>query len=104
MELEQELTKLRSLYTEQSRELWKARKLARRYKAVAVATVTSSKAGIGAALTSVLAMVLFFLDAVTAPPLLLGLVLAGGLVGVLLDTWSGDEDDGFPPAPPPRMY
>lgn len=103
-ELEQELTELRDRYEKRGRELWRSRKRARRYKALAVATIASSKAGVGAALTSVVAMLFYFLDLVTAPPLLLGMVLAGGVVGVLLDARNIDEDDGFPPAPPPRMF
>jgi len=103
-ELEQELRELRDRFEQQERELWRARRRARRYKAVAVATVKSSKAGVGAALTSVIAMLFYFLEVVTAPPILLGIVLAGGPVGVFLDARNMDEDDGFPPAPPPRMY
>ncbi len=102
-ELEQELNELRDRYAQQERELWRARRRARRYEIIAVTTVKSSKAGVGAALTSVLGMLLYFLEVVTAPPILFGIVLAGALVAVFLDAKKMDEDDGFPPAPPPRM-
>ena len=49
-------------------------------------------------------MTLYFLEVVTSPPILFGMAVAGAVLGVLLDAKNSGDDDGFPPAPPPRMY
>ncbi|HVJ88612.1 MAG TPA: hypothetical protein VM580_02340 [Labilithrix sp.] len=102
-ELEHALVELRARHKELERELWRTRKLARTNKALAIATVTSAKAGLGAAIASPIAMGLYFLSVVTSPPILLGVVIAGALLGVFLDV-SNADDDGFPPPPPPRLH
>lgn len=104
-ELDQELAETRARYKALERELWATRKSARKNRAVAVVAAAASKGGIGATLASLCGIALFFADIATSPPILLGLVVVGYLLGALLNFGAKNEDDDdFPPAPPARMF
>lgn len=103
-ELQQELTETRARFNVLERELWTARREARKQKALAKAAVMASQGRGGATLGSFLALLLYALDIVTSAPILFAIAIAGFALGVLLAPRQEGEDDNFPPAPPPRMY
>ena len=102
-ELEQELAELRARYREADRDRWQARRSARAYKALAKATFVTSSAGLGASIASVVALVLYLCEMVTAPPFVLSIVIAGTVLRLLVDASKAGIDDNFPPAPGERL-
>lgn len=102
-ELLQELAETKARYKALERQLWAARKSARLGKARATAAVLSSTGGVGATFATIFAGALYLFGIATDPGILLALVVVGFILGAaIFRKRSDDEDDGFPPAPPPR--
>jgi len=97
-ELEAEVTELRARYREADRERWRARRSARTSDALVRKTLEVSAAGLGAALASVVALLLCLLEIVTTPSILLGIVIAGSALRLWVEARKAG-DDNFPPAP-----
>ena len=98
-ELEDELGKTHARLHDTERALFSTRKIVRRHQA---ATATAW-GGTAAALASVVALSLYAVAWIDDPGVLLGLVVAAFLFGAICGVRWQPVNDGFPPAPPPRM-
>lgn len=101
-ELRQELGEARAQIKSLERELWATRKDLRKEK-MKLKAALAARGGGGATVGSLAAFLLYGFGLVTSPPILLSLVVIGFVIGAILAPRAANEDDDFPPAPPPRL-
>jgi hypothetical protein len=98
-ELEQKLGQMQDRMRDLEREVYAARKVVRRRRAMkAVAT-----GGIGTTVGAVLAAILYAAGVISAPEPIFALLIVGFVLGALGGMRWEDPDDHFPDAPPVRF-
>lgn len=96
--LEQQLAETKATMRAMERELYSARKTLRLRRAATAFT----NGGVGSALGSVLALLLYGTDIVSSPPLCFAVIVLAFVFGAL--TGIRFPNGKFPDAPPPRMH
>jgi hypothetical protein len=99
-ELEQKLAQAKDSLRELEREVYAARKVLRRRKALSA----MSTGGIGALVGALLGSAAYASSLVESPHVVTVAVVVAFVLGALYGYRWDDPDDGFPRAPPPRMH
>jgi hypothetical protein len=98
-ELEQQLAQAKDSLRALEREVYAARKVVRRRRALGA----TSTGGLGALLGAVVGSAIHASGVVDSPHVVSACALVAFVLGALYGYRWDDPDDGFPKAPPPRM-